>query len=167
MTYPKSHMHVRPVAYFMAEFSRERREERARAANAARVAALPPPVRYSVLSRPKRRDYDPIVRNLSKPLRTRVWVAQGRRCYLCLREIALDCATRDHVTPKMRGGRLKKNQLIACGPCNVRKGSREPRPCERLYLSYINLVVVHRASPVQREGRQTAPEPVEAHRVQE
>jgi 5-methylcytosine-specific restriction endonuclease McrA len=135
--YPPEHMHVRPVAYWMATFSRERREER-------RKAAIPQPVRYSLV---QRHGLDPAIRNRSKPLRSRIWLAQGKRCYLCNREIALASATDEHVTPRSKGGRTRSNILVADGPCNVRKANRAPYPCEILYLAYVNLVVIHRAKP--------------------
>jgi 5-methylcytosine-specific restriction endonuclease McrA len=41
--------------------------------------------------------------------------------------------TFDHVIPRSRGGRTSwDNVVTACGPCNLRKGSRLPRECQMI-----------------------------------
>lgn len=149
--YPPEHMWVRPVAYWMAVFSRERREERARIAQEAARASSPQPIRYSaisptvaVISGLKRGKLPP----LSAPYRTRLMEAQGGRCYLCGKHMS--APTEDHVVPKALGGKNRANRLMACGPCNNRKANRPPRPCEVIYLQAINLRAFHRARPVER-----------------
>lgn len=62
---------------------------------------------------------------------------QNRQCFYCRGELN-DYAyrygrndsgwTRDHVMPRARGGGEFKNVVLACGPCNQRKGCRVPDP---------------------------------------
>lgn len=62
---------------------------------------------------------------------------QDGLCYLC--GGAMSEPTREHVTPKVLGGRNARNVLAAHQPCNVRKSGRPPRPCELLYLEAVYL----------------------------
>lgn len=58
-----------------------------------------------------------------------VWKRDGGRCQYCNVHLPLEIATLDHVVPKSRGGNHSwENLALACGPCNLRKGSRTP--CE-------------------------------------
>jgi 5-methylcytosine-specific restriction endonuclease McrA len=163
--YPKSHMLVRPRAYWFAVFSAERRAERARLEREARLSAIPQPIRYGALVHQKialvrapRTKLPP--KSLS--YRARLFEAQDGRCYLCLRHMA--APTEDHVVPKAMGGKNRANRLLACTICNGRKASRPPHPCERLFLWVINLRVVHRARPVERlQEAQEAPRVVWGH----
>ena len=62
---------------------------------------------------------------------------QNRQCFYCRCELN-DYAyrhgrndkgwTRDHVIPQAHGGKDFKNVVLACGPCNQRKGCRWPDP---------------------------------------
>jgi 5-methylcytosine-specific restriction endonuclease McrA len=48
-------------------------------------------------------------------------------CYYCREPLKIELATLDHVLPRALGGTLKRSNLvIACGPCNVRKGHATP-----------------------------------------
>lgn len=50
------------------------------------------------------------------------------RCQYCRKAVPLDQATYDHVVPRAQGGKtVWSNIVIACLPCNQRKGSRTPR----------------------------------------
>jgi len=49
------------------------------------------------------------------------------RCQYCGEKLLTSEMTIDHVLPRSRGGRLTwENVVLACGPCNVRKGDRTP-----------------------------------------
>lgn len=138
----------RPQRYWFRIFSAERRVAREAAAKAERLAAIPQPVRYAAEGDPV--EFVAPVKNRtkadSKRLMRRIWEAQGRRCYLCIREIAFDCVTVEHVTPRAKGGTNTLNRMASCARCNLRKGSRAPYACETLWLSHINLTVVRRGS---------------------
>lgn len=59
--------------------------------------------------------------------RRNVWARDRGRCQYCQRAVELDEATYDHVVPRCRGGRTTwRNVVIACAPCNQRKGDRSP-----------------------------------------
>lgn len=73
----------------------------------------------------------------SSPLTARILRIQGRNCYLCGYHMA--APTREHVVPQSKGGKNAGNILMACQPCNVRKGNRDPHPCERLYAEAVHL----------------------------
>ena len=74
---------------------------------------------------------------------------QDRACFLCgcgfahramdLHGAHADAPSRDHVFPRAAGGRAEANILLAHKPCNIRKGSRWPHPCEVIYLAAIYL----------------------------
>lgn len=150
----------RPIRYWMAVFSAERRAERAAAEEAMRKE----PIRYTVrpLALPKAisptKPFSPAQRKAHrlaacKPLKSRLYAAQDGNCYLCGYHMgAVRQATEDHVTPRARGGRNASNLLLAHSACNNHKGAREPYPCELIYLRTINLIVVHRARPHIREA---------------
>lgn len=74
---------------------------------------------------------------VSSSLTNRVLRVQGRNCYLCGHHMA--APTREHVVPQSLGGRNAGNLLMACQPCNVRKGNRWPHPCEVLYAEAVHL----------------------------
>lgn len=51
----------------------------------------------------------------------------GSRCQYCGRAVSATHASIDHVVPRAVGGRTSfENCVLACVPCNVRKGSRTP-----------------------------------------
>lgn len=78
---------------------------------------------------------------------------QDRACYLCGKPFMvfppgtpdrrrlnrLGRVTADHVRPRCAGHTLDGNKLLAHEACNVRKGDRQPRPCEIIYLASIKL----------------------------
>jgi 5-methylcytosine-specific restriction endonuclease McrA len=49
----------------------------------------------------------------------------GAACVWCGRELWRRDLTREHVVPRSRGGHMTaENALVACRPCNRRRGSR-------------------------------------------
>jgi 5-methylcytosine-specific restriction endonuclease McrA len=59
--------------------------------------------------------------------RDNVWVRDRGRCQYCARALSRREATFDHVVPRAQGGRTCwDNIVIACVPCNQRKGGRTP-----------------------------------------
>lgn len=87
--------------------------------------SLPSVVRYV---RPHRR-YVPQVR-FSKD---NVFLRDRGRCQYCSCELSRRQATYDHVFPRSRGGRSRwENIVLACGPCNQRKGNSTPEEAEML-----------------------------------
>jgi len=45
-------------------------------------------------------------------------------CPYCLKQFPLSEATKDHITPKSRGGKTEPaNIVLACKPCNNEKGA--------------------------------------------
>lgn len=76
--------------------------------------------------------------------------AQGGLCYLCGRAFSADLPpTREHVVPRVAGGRNHGNILAACTPCNGAKGDRLPHPHEIAILEAINLQLCGRTRPVR------------------
>jgi hypothetical protein len=74
----------------------------------------------------------------------RAMIFQAGRCYLCTCKFDMSehkrpgRATRDHVTPRARGGRDDRNIMLACADCNVEKGDRLPTPDELAILAVFN-----------------------------
>jgi 5-methylcytosine-specific restriction endonuclease McrA len=59
--------------------------------------------------------------------RENVYARDGGRCSYCRARVARHEATYDHVVPRNQGGRTDwTNVVIACVPCNQRKGGRTP-----------------------------------------
>jgi 5-methylcytosine-specific restriction endonuclease McrA len=58
----------------------------------------------------------------AKKERERAWVRQRGCCYYCGRHVPKERATFDHCVPRCRGGAVKNNGVMACEPCNGRKG---------------------------------------------
>ena len=78
------------------------------------------------------KDYIPAAR---RPAFTRfnVFLRDAFACQYCGGRQPTPDLTFDHVIPRCRGGRTAwENVVTACGPCNLRKGSRLPREC-RMY----------------------------------
>ena len=78
------------------------------------------------------RDYIPSSR---RPAFTRfnVFLRDGFGCQYCGDDLPAQELTFDHVIPRSRGGRTSwENVVAACGPCNLRKGSKLPRECNML-----------------------------------
>jgi 5-methylcytosine-specific restriction endonuclease McrA len=56
-----------------------------------------------------------------------VWLRDEGKCQYCSTILTPQQATVDHVMPKSRGGEHSwRNLVLACSPCNLRKGSRTP-----------------------------------------
>ncbi len=59
--------------------------------------------------------------------RQNVYARDGGRCQYCTLQVARFEATYDHVVPRSRGGKTTwENIVIACVPCNQKKGGRTP-----------------------------------------
>jgi 5-methylcytosine-specific restriction endonuclease McrA len=75
------------------------------------------------------RDFIPSART---PAFTRfnVFLRDSFSCQYCDARRVTQELTFDHVIPRARGGRTSwENVVTACGPCNLRKGSKMPREC--------------------------------------
>lgn len=58
--------------------------------------------------------------------RRHIWNAQKRKCHYCAGALALGNATLDHIVPKSKGGPWKKtNMVVACEPCNKKRGDMD------------------------------------------
>ena len=78
------------------------------------------------------RDYIPSARS---PAFTRfnVFLRDTFTCQYCNHKCAAPELTFDHVIPRAHGGRTSwENVVTACGPCNLRKGSKLPRECNMI-----------------------------------
>lgn len=59
--------------------------------------------------------------------RQNVYQRDGGKCQYCCRAVAQVKATYDHVKPRAQGGQTTwENVVIACVPCNQRKGAPTP-----------------------------------------
>lgn len=97
------------------------------------------------------------------PLRTALNEAQRGRCYLCgdplgprksRGGVRVRSFNFDHVFPRRRYDFYQRGNLLLAHPdCNVKKGDREPFPCEVIYLAAINLAL----------GLKPAPRPLSEH----
>lgn len=59
--------------------------------------------------------------------RENVYARDGGRCQYCRQKVTRAEATFDHVLPRSQGGHTGwENIVIACVPCNQRKGGRTP-----------------------------------------
>ena len=59
--------------------------------------------------------------------RQNVYARDGGRCQYCVSKVGRSEATYDHVVPRAHGGKTTwENIVIACVPCNQRKGGRTP-----------------------------------------
>jgi 5-methylcytosine-specific restriction endonuclease McrA len=75
------------------------------------------------------KEYIPAAR---RPAFTRfnVFLRDSFECQYCTDAMPAHDLTFDHVIPRSRGGRTTwENVVTACGPCNLRKGSKLPREC--------------------------------------
>ncbi len=60
--------------------------------------------------------------------RDNVYLRDNRRCQYCGRQVSRSEATYDHILPRAQGGRTTwENIVIACVPCNQKKGCRTPQ----------------------------------------
>lgn len=73
-------------------------------------------------------NYVRIPGRLSIPLTRRtVMIRDQYTCQYCGAQPGKHALTLDHVVPRARGGRTSwENIVVACGPCNQRKGNRLP-----------------------------------------
>ena len=56
-----------------------------------------------------------------------IYERDGRRCQYCLRRVAREHFTYDHVLPRSRGGKTDwTNVVVSCIPCNQLKAARTP-----------------------------------------
>jgi 5-methylcytosine-specific restriction endonuclease McrA len=87
--------------------------------------AMPSVIRYvRHARRTGRRGNAPVVRFN----RDNLWVRDGGRCQYCGVPLTRREATWEHVLPRARGGRACwENIVLACVPCNQRKGCRTPQ----------------------------------------
>ncbi len=75
------------------------------------------------------RDFIPSAR-MPAFTRFNVFLRDGFTCQYCDHKLSAPELTFDHVIPRARGGRTSwENVVTACGPCNVRKGSKLPKEC--------------------------------------
>lgn len=78
----------------------------------------------------------PSIVRLLKPIRRKravkfsrqnVWLRDKGRCAYCGLRVARDDWTYDHVVPRAQGGETRwENVVVACTPCNQKKGGRTP-----------------------------------------
>lgn len=67
--------------------------------------------------------------------RENVFARDHGRCQYCSRQVSRAEATFDHVVPRSQGGHTRwENIVIACTPCNQRKGGRTPAQA-RMHLA--------------------------------
>jgi 5-methylcytosine-specific restriction endonuclease McrA len=72
-----------------------------------------------------RRPYRQMRVKFSKPT---VYARDKGHCQYCGANLRLSEATFDHVVPRSRGGATSwENVVIACRPCNQRKGNKTPK----------------------------------------
>ncbi|MEW5850019.1 MAG: HNH endonuclease [Myxococcota bacterium] len=68
--------------------------------------------------------------------RENVYMRDRGRCQYCGNTVPRPLATYDHVTPRVQGGHTRwENVVIACAPCNQRKGGRTPTQAGMRLLS--------------------------------
>lgn len=61
----------------------------------------------------------------------RLYKAQDGTCYLCDKPFPYSKMTKEHVESRSKGGKnSQKNIVLACSPCNAKKGDRDPTPDE-------------------------------------
>jgi 5-methylcytosine-specific restriction endonuclease McrA len=78
------------------------------------------------------RDFIPSAR-MPAFTRFNVFLRDSFTCQYCSLRRATPELTFDHVIPRARGGRTSwENVVTACGPCNLRKGSKMPRECHMI-----------------------------------
>jgi 5-methylcytosine-specific restriction endonuclease McrA len=75
-------------------------------------------------------------RHVVKFSRENVWARDRGRCQYCGTPVARPEATFDHVVPRAQGGRTCwENVVIACVPCNQRKGGHTPEQARMRLLA--------------------------------
>ena len=67
--------------------------------------------------------------------RRNIYQRDNFTCQYCGKNFSREDLTIDHVIPKSRGGKSNwTNVVLACGPCNAKKGSRLLRECRMKLL---------------------------------
>ena len=62
--------------------------------------------------------------------------AMGKKCYYCEKPLTLNDATKDHRTPRCRGGSSRISNIVpACLPCNQKKAWRTEGEFREAYES--------------------------------
>lgn len=57
-----------------------------------------------------------------------LWEEQLGLCWYCKKPVPSRKATKDHVIPRAKGGSsLWENTVMACWPCNQKKGCKNPK----------------------------------------
>ncbi|MGE4483037.1 HNH endonuclease [Acidocella sp.] len=78
------------------------------------------------------RDFIPSAR-MPAFTRFNVFLRDRFTCQYCGQRRVTPELTFDHVVPRAKGGRTSwANVVTACGPCNLRKGSKMPRECNMI-----------------------------------
>jgi 5-methylcytosine-specific restriction endonuclease McrA len=86
----------------------------------------------------------------------------GPRCVWCGRELWRRDLTLDHVVPRSRGGHMTpENALLACRPCNRRRGSK---PVDAYVRDRLRAGAEVDVNAVRRSLAQLARSPRRAHR---
>lgn len=68
--------------------------------------------------------------------RRNVWLRDKKTCQYCGHGVALSDFTYEHVIPSSRGGKTSwENIVVACLPCNQKKGNRTPQEAGMKLLS--------------------------------
>lgn len=68
--------------------------------------------------------------------RENVFARDSGRCQYCASKVTRPEATYDHVVPRAQGGQTRwENIVIACVPCNQKKGGRTPEQAKMHLLS--------------------------------
>jgi 5-methylcytosine-specific restriction endonuclease McrA len=68
--------------------------------------------------------------------RENVYTRDNGKCQYCAHKVARPEATYDHVMPRSKGGQTTwENIVIACVPCNQKKGGRTPEQAAMKLLS--------------------------------
>lgn len=72
--------------------------------------------------------------------RERILVEQKYKCYYCGCELTIKTATMDHVIPRSKTNRLHSsvNCVVACQPCNSKKGDSDKNPEPTWWQKKIN-----------------------------
>jgi len=80
--------------------------------------------------------YNGFVRKEVRFSRRNIFERDQNTCQYCAKRFPKPDLTIDHVVPQSRGGRdTWENLVLACVPCNVRKGNRTPREAGMLLVN--------------------------------
>lgn len=68
--------------------------------------------------------------------RGNIYTRDHGNCQYCGTKVPMATFTYDHVTPRAQGGKTEwTNVVVACGPCNQKKGNRTPTQAGMTILS--------------------------------